>query len=200
MKNFNLSGDDLDEYKERVAENIKSINKGGIDKYVDPDGYIVKLFSVNEEQMRFSPDGICSIGYLKKYYKNQDLLSDAYNTIRNKIIMWPKHRQSINQRRYACFRDRFDFTIFDIKQFYKKGESKLVLKDSQSAQFLKSLGGFKNFILEYQLEIFVKNNDIINLASLDGALISSYEDYIFSPEINEQYLEMLINKLKQFNA
>ena len=49
VKNFNLSGDDLDEYKERVAENIKSINKGGIDKYVDPDGYIVKLFSVNEE-------------------------------------------------------------------------------------------------------------------------------------------------------
>lgn len=199
MKNFNLSSDDLYVYKKRVKDNIDLINNGNIGKYVDPDN-IVKLFSVNEERMRFSPDGICSIGYLKKYYKNQDLLYDAYNTIRKKIIMWPKHRQSINNRRYACFRDRFDFTIFDIKQFYEKGESKLVLKDSQSAQFLKSLGGFKNFILEYQLEIFVKNNDIINLASLDGALISSYEDYIFSPEINEQYLEMLINKLKQIVA
>lgn len=110
--------------------------------------------------------------------------------------MWPKHQQSINQRRYAYFRDRFDFTIFDIKNFYENGESKLVKKTSQSAGFLNRLCRFENFILEYQLENFVKNNEIINLASTDDDLISSYEDYGFSSEVNKQYLEGLIKKLE----
>lgn len=199
MVKFRLNEKNFMKYDKRVKENISNICNESEGKYTDPDKRIEEIFNIGKEQIRFSPDGICGINYLKKYYKNQDCqnFKDAYSIIRNKIIIWPKHQQSINQRRYLCFKDRMDFTIFDIDNFYKNGESKLVKKDSKSALYLEKLGGIEDFIKEYELEKFVnKDNRVFNLAYSDDTVINGYEDYVFSPEINGKYLDGLIKKLK----
>lgn len=109
-----------------------------------------------------------------------------------------KYKQNVNQRRYSCFRDRIDFTIYDIQQFYKNGsiESRLVKRDSPTAKYLKLIGSFEAFIDEYELNSFVdKAGNVINLS--DGGAIEDYSDYKYSKETNSQYLVNLTKLLKE---
>lgn len=197
MKNYNLNKNDIEKYKDKLEKNIKLIEENRIDECIDPDKYINQIYIINSEEIKLGTDGICGIKYLKRYYNNQKL-KDVYITIRNKIIVWPKHIKSINQRRYQVYRDRIDFTIFDIKMFYENKESNLVVEKSKSERYLNKLGNFKKFIEEYELQNFVnKNYEVYNLASNSNKVIKNYQDYEFSEEINKQYLINLVEKLEK---
>ncbi len=199
MKNYNLNKKNLEIYSSLINENIIAIKNNDYSYLSDPDKKIEQKYIVEGEQITFSTDGICGVKYFNKYYAGENK-SEDYSLIRNKIIMWPKHKQSINQRRYACFRDRIDFTIFDIKIFYEtlnnkeESKSRLILKNTLTYKYFKYLKSFKNFIDEYELEIFVDDNEnVINLST--EKLINGYEDYCFNKETNTKYLKNLIKKL-----
>lgn len=209
MKKYNLSNEALAKYYAIVEENIQNIRKGN-KTYLDPDRFIVEKKEVDgfTEAIRLSPDGICGITYLLKYYElkdNDKELAEAYKTIRSKIILWPKHRQNINQRRYACFRDRIDFTLYDISRFYaivdkENRESRLIRKGSDSARFLNQFADFPSFAEEYEFDksfVDIKTGKVFNLSKENEETISSYEDYEFSEKINKKYLNNLIDKLKK---
>ena len=196
MKTYGLSDKAEQKYRERVIKNCNSLQMGK-EEYCDPDIGIVEDIKINGTTFRMAPDGICNIKYLKAFYDEKNL-AEAYSTIRNKLILWPKHKQSINQKRYACFRDRIDFTIFDIKQFYESSstESKLVKRKSPSAEYLMLLGSFEAFIKEYELGKFVdRKGNVKNLST--GGMITSYDDYKYSDEENKNYLMALIELLKE---
>ncbi len=112
--------------------------------------------------------------------------------------MWPRHRQSVNVRRFQCFRDRLDFTIYDIKQYYLYGESRLVKKNSSTAQYLDELDSFERFIDEYCFHSFIaEDGNVKNLAS--GKIIKSYDEYKYSIEVNRIYLQNLLQILREEN-
>ncbi len=179
-------------YDSIVEKNCSMIKKQDLSSYVDPDIKIEKEITIDDEHIRLGPDGICGIKYIESYLDGtQEKKAEAYKLIRSKLIMWPRHRQSINVRRYQCFRDRIDFTIFDIKQYYQNGESRLVKKDSDTVKYLDSLDSFERFIDEYNFQSFVDENyDVKNLA--DGGIITSYDEYEYSININKKYLENVI--------
>lgn len=175
-----------------VEKNCSLIKMQDLSSYVDPDNKIEKDIKIDDEHIRLGPDGICGIKYIESFLDGTlEEMEVVYKLIRSKLIMWPRHRQSINVRRYQCFRDRIDFTIFDIKQYYQKGESRLVKKDSDTVKYLDSLKSFERFIDEYNFRSFVDENyDVKNLAN--GGIITSYDEYEYSFDINKKYLENLI--------
>ena len=179
-------------YDSIVEKNCSMIKKQDLSSYVDPDIKIEKEITIDDEHIRLGPDGICGIKYIESYLDGTpEKKAEAYKLIRSKLIMWPRHRQSINVRRYQCFRDRIDFTIFDIKQYYQYGESRLVKKDSDTVKYLDSLDSFERFIDEYNFQSFVDENyDVKNLA--DGGIISNYDEYEFSASVNKNYLLNLL--------
>ncbi len=70
-----------------------------------------------------------------------------------------------------------------------------MIEDSDLAFYLKAIGSFANFIDEYDLQNFVdKSNKVINLAT--GCVITTYDEYGFSTEINANYLNSLIERLR----
>lgn len=194
MNTFSLSDKPEQKYKKRIQDNINFL-KTGKGTYIDPDIRIVETIEVKGETFQMSPDGICNIKFLQANCDKANL-AEAYALIRKKLILWPKHKQNVNQRRYSCFRDRIDFTIYDIQQFYKNGsiESRLVNKDSTTAKYLRLIGSFKKFIKEYELRNFVdKAWNVINLST--GGTIEDYSDYKYSKEINSKYLANLTKLL-----
>lgn len=200
MKTYTLRKDLWNKYMERVSVNCTELRNGvaGFARYIDPDKGIIEEKKILGRKIKIAPDGICGIKYLQKYC---DDYAGTYQIIRSKLITWPSHSNGINQRRYQVFRDRLDFTIYDIKQFYidGKGNSKLVIKNSDTAYYLNVIGSFRDFINEYELQNFVdKSNNVINLAT--GKIIKSYDEYTFSKEINRKYLDGLIRKLKVKNT
>ena len=208
MKKYSLSKETLVEYYDIVEKNALNISIGN-NTYSDPDRFIVEEKGLDgiAETIRLSSDGICGITYLRKYYEFKDNyieLAEAYKTIRSKIILWPKHRQSINQRRYACFRDRIDFTIYDISRFYaikdkENRESRLIRKGSDSAMFMNQFRDFPSFVEEYEFDksfVETKTGKVLNLSKDNGETISSYEEYEFSEKINKKYLNNLIEILR----
>jgi len=194
MNTFSLSDKPEQKYKKRIQDNINFL-KTGKGTYIDPDIRIVDSIEIKGETFQMSPDGICGIKFLQDNCDKANL-AEAYATIRKKLFLWPKHKQNINQRRYSCFRDRIDFTIFDIREFYKKDsiESRLVKENSPSAKYLRLIGSFKNFIEEYELQNFVdEKENVKNLSA--GGTIERYSDYEYSKDVNTKYLTKLIELL-----
>ena len=64
-------------------------------------------------------------------------------------------------------------------------------KDSDTVKYLDSLESFERFIDEYNFRTFVDENyDVKNL--VNGGIITSYDEYVYSFDINKKYLENLI--------
>lgn len=103
---------------------------------------------------------------------------DAYEIIRNPKndghLIWPVFKAvTINTQRYRIFNDRVDYTLFDIKNYYKEkkelkdkvneetSQTKLkhVYYKNFTAKWLDNFGNFENFIDEMKLEKWCKVND-----------------------------------------
>lgn len=198
MKTYHLNDRNAHKYFERVNQNCKLLecNNFSINEYIDPDLRLEEIHQCGNNEYRMSPDGICGIKFLTQFYEG-DKLVEAYSCIRNKIVLWPKHRQNINQRRYAIFRDRIDFTIYDVKRYYedKLGESKLVVKDFLSAKFLDDIGSFGDFISEYELSSFIDSKTLMVKNLVTGTAISNYEEYSFTTNDNKKYIQNLLDTL-----
>ncbi len=194
-----LDYDEQTTYDSIVEKNSHLIEIGNLSSYIDPDIKIEKEAKIKNEYIRFGADGICGIKYLEKFLDaTPEEKAKAYKLIRSKLVMWPRHRQSINVRRFQCFRDRLDFTIYDIQQYYLYGESRLVRKNSYTATFLDELESFERFIDEYSFRSFInENGDVKNLVS--GEIITSYDEYEYSTEANRKYLQKLIQILQEEN-
>ena len=191
-----LSDENRCKYDDIVNKNYISIKSGKISNYVDPDKRIIENLKIGAEDIRLAPDGICGLKYLEKYLDKEKDKADAYRLIRSKIIMWPKHEQSINVRRYAFFRDRIDFTLFDIKQYYENKGSKLIKGNTKTITYLNELKPFENFVEKYELMSFIYNDgNVKNLAK--GGVIDGYGDYDFSADENKKYLNGLISILEK---
>lgn len=114
----------------------------------------------NDKKINFSLDGI--IGwkaiinalFLKnKKIKDIENVTSIYEIIRNPKnaghLIWPTHAiPTINTERYQKFRDRIDYTLYDIKRFYdtiKKEISELKLAEAYVSNSYRWLTTFKNF-------------------------------------------------------
>lgn len=187
-----LDDANMEMYKRTIQNNIEHLTDG---EYIDPDGLIEQM----HENYRMALDGICGIKYLTKYINPDKKLEDYYRCLRSFVILWPKHKDSINVNRYKYFRDRFDFTLYDIRNFYYKGESKIVIHD-EDKRFLRRFGndkkGFHTFIQEFGYSKFLCENDELKNLGEDGCSpIKSFDDYKFNKVVNMLYLDNLYDLL-----
>ncbi len=193
-----------EKYDEDVRHSI-GVLKSGKGNYVDPDvrsAYLCKDF---KQEFYLAQDGLCGINEIKKY--STDVVAD-YELIReNKfdLLVWPRHRVSINVMRYSKYRDRIDLLLIDIEKFYKltKGEDELTedlksnIKENcglgkayihpYTFEWLKSFGDFDGFVRARNLEQFIEKEDGEQI-EWKGCGAG------FTPE----YYKALINKLKKY--
>ena len=191
-----LESEKLKKYKKIVKENIDN----NFIPYHDPDTRIEQIVERKGREYRLGPDAICGIKYLQEKLHDTNIVKKYYQCIRDTILLWPRHTNSINIRRYRIFRDRIDFTLYDILNYYQKNESKLIDIDSVDSSFFDSFGkeadGFHNFIEELGLGMFVdkKGKVVLNLGKEKMQLIESYEEYD-NPVDNPFYLKNLYTVL-----
>ena len=191
-----LEPEKLKKYKEIVKKNIDN----NFEPYQDPDTRIVQIVEREGRKYRLGPDAICGIKYLQETLHDTNIVIEYYQCIRDTILLWPRHVNSINIRRYRFFRDRIDFTLYDILNYYQKNKSKLIDTDSIDSSFFDSFGkkadGFYNFIEELGLEEFVdkKEKVVLNLGKEKKQPIESYEEYD-NPVNNPFYLKNLYSVL-----
>jgi len=83
-------------------------------------------------------------------------------------LAFPKDSPSINQLRYRTLKDRIDYLLFDIKNFYKSLEEngedielKLAkaYKQKDTCTWLKKFKNFEGFIKKMKLDYFVQKVD-----------------------------------------
>ena len=216
----------------------KTLQKNIISEiYIDPDNsdellykdlseklglkYVYGNLELYDNEIRLAADAVCgwkqlydlkdgNIEWLN-YYEEMRKCTSAY-------LVWPRHKSpTINTLRYAVFRDRVDYTLYDIsKFFYYKG---IFDEDNNEETFEKnvknncslykayfnkgthewllSFDGFKEFIDKMKLEMFVNfEYKVFDLDKDDNSIISNYcSVYSF----NEKYLSNLKSKISTEN-
>lgn len=205
MTTIHLSDENIRKYKSIVHNNVLLLadcpqENAFIKEYRDPDPYIEESIFINGNEYRMAPDGICGIKQLCNILTSKELV-DVYITLRKFIIIWPRHKQSINQRRYRLFRDRIDFTLFDIKQFYETGSCKLVKNtNTRSFAFLNEFENFPDFVNQMGYLRFVDTNvsdyRVKNLGATElNCYISDYNQFSCDPTTLYTYIHNLVNLL-----
>lgn len=197
-----LSNENENKYFATIQYNVCEIRKGlkreMPSAYKEPDKLIEEVIN----GYRIAPDGICGIKYMIDFLDEESDLAENYEILRSIIILWPRHRGSINQKRYAKFRDRFDFTLFDISNVYNDMETFIVKKDSLTYKWLKkSFSDFSDFCKKMGYNCFLNksNTEVYNLSIGTGEekTISSIQEYTYGKEINQRYLTNVLKILKK---
>jgi len=195
-----LSKKKLDKYLKIVSANSDKYSEAECDKIIDPDLNITEMIG----GYKFAPDGICGHKYLEKYWNGDAEIDEAYKVIRSKVILWPKHKESINVKRYRKYRDRIDFTIFDLLSYFYDGSSSLIEPGTSTETIFEYLKP-EDFITEFGLETFVewdedkKRYRVFNLSENDNSFIDNISEYSFNQKTNQTYLKNLYNRLKPSN-
>ena len=194
---------------ERPEERIKKINGGYTLSYKTKDS----IFSL-------SSDAVCGWKQLYKLREGDIRWLDDYKAMRKytaAYFVWPKHKiETINTIRYKIFKDRVDYTLFDISKFFAckekykdssqlkemvKGQCKLhsaYLNELGTFNWLMSFTDFKDFINKMCLNKFIKEN--VNTSSYEVFNLDFENDNVILDDIslnyfNENYLENLKNKI-----
>ncbi len=177
---------DPDDFDKKLYENIK-------DRYKVLKEYEIKKYAwyvFEKNDIRLALD--CVIGWKAiiniLYSKNKKIedikeVETIYDTIRNPKnnghLIWPKHTNSINQKRYSCFKDRVDYALYDIKKYYESNGNeedyrlKISYQEPNTKEWLKdSFGNFKSFIEQMDLEDWCigkkdENGEVINYDVID---------------------------------
>ena len=119
-------------YDEIVRKNLR--RKG---EYKDPDCSYMEDVQVihpflngegDEISINLASDGVCGIKTIDKMLElypdvyeeslGRDGLYKLLRKNRFDLLIWPSYATSINQLRYAVFKDRIDLTLLDIEKFY----------------------------------------------------------------------------------
>ncbi|WP_026393990.1 DUF6994 family protein [Acetobacterium malicum] len=171
--------------------------------YKDPDVNDRSLFIDNSRFNGFELglDGLCGWKILFDIHKGEKQWLEDYEKIRGSklgYLIWPnstdkRKHPTINQERYRVFGDRIDYTLYDIGLFLSKNESECRLSNSyvgQTADFLKEFKGIKEFAEEMKLEVFLKDEKVINLDCLDDEdekkrilTLEQHKTFSFSPRL-----------------
>ncbi len=112
------------------------------------------LVAIDESGLVFACDCICGWKQLYDYYEGKDEWIFDYKKIRSCVathFLFPKHANSINQRRYGSYlKDRFDFALYDIKNFYELYEDKGGNEEKIKTEIHKSITNkAKRYLLGY---------------------------------------------------
>ncbi|SKA65680.1 hypothetical protein SAMN02745111_01165 [Eubacterium uniforme] len=129
------------EYNKVVRDNLKNIRAG---KLKSPDCTYTEYVLVEhsflyaedgayEMEISLAPDAICgdkTIDKMVSLYPDEYERKSLYKLIRDNrfdCLIWPTYAISINQMRYAVYRDRVDLTLMDVERFYNiiEDEAKL---------------------------------------------------------------------------
>ena len=189
-----------------LRKHIKSI-------YKDPDKYDSlikeKAKELSDKEIVFKADGICGWKVLFDVYdgKNNSSWVDKYEHVRGSKygeFFWPGKigkggGQTINQQRYAHFKDRIDWTLFDIK-LYIEGKDTIMSYENEYIKkyfekFKSKSDGFKNFIDSMELGVFVNENyDVFDLSKDKESIITEESKYHWS----DLYLDKLVEICKKY--
>ena len=180
-------------YASTYYAKLKERNEGGLVKnivlkslYVDPDRK--KTDVCKETKCTLSADGLVSVHKLYEIFDGENGLMwlNEYIKIRKEdyvCLYWPMHWSGVNSCKSNTFADRIDYTLFDIKSFFKilkeykaEGDDKIkeivkkqcklgsALVKEKTYSWLRSFGEFKVFIERRRLMSFVnKDFEVIDL-------------------------------------
>lgn len=178
--------------------------------YRDPDNIKTKEYEIEKNKsITLSLDGIVSKNNLQKLFPTIEWINE-YKIIRDEKyakIFWPRERPSINTLKVNCFKDRIDYTLYDIKIFFeckqkineidklkKEIESNCTLKkaftNQHTLKWLCSFNNFEDFIDKMDLKIFVfqredPHYEVLNIENLDKS--ESIDAYCSNYEWSEKY-------------
>lgn len=165
-------------------------------QYLDPDKYTEWTI----DEIRYGADGICGLKYWIEYY-NQPFSDDwinAYYTMRSKMLIWPRHVQSINQRRMACYKDRLDFALWDLEKCWVGNESRIVRKNTETETWVSKWKekNFSYFLEELGLEQFLnQEGKVINLGTTEMRSFQETDIFELDAKSYCDYLNNLIQIL-----
>jgi hypothetical protein len=159
-----------EKYNKKVNNNLKHL----MDKeYKDPDISTLYKCEVDGLTIYLAQDGLCGLKEIKEHSGNIEL---DYKLIREGMfdcLVWPAYAMSINQMRYAKYKDRLDLTLIDIQKFYAfvKPDTELTLEITakifnecelgrsyvfpHTFYWLRSFKNFNDFIKDRKLGAFV---------------------------------------------
>ncbi|MBD5429272.1 hypothetical protein [Lactobacillus sp.] len=155
---------------------------------------------VNGDEIVLGADIICGYKSLIKYYPDFDKWIKAYSLIRSKInlhYLWPRHNlPTINTLRYTIYKDRIDYTLFDLKNYFA-GNKTLMMPAYNNLLTQKWLSQFHDdfalFINNMKLNMFVdKEYNVLNIATQFSKVI---EEIPPKSEINKSiplYIEGIL--------
>lgn len=198
-----------EKYNKIVKDNITKMenNEITIDKlklYYDPDNTRVSERLVDNETIRIAQDGLCGI---KQVFKLSENPIEDYRLIREGMydfLYWPKHRVSINQMRWAKFRDRIDLLLLDLEKFYEIVGDNKELTSEICIQIKNNCGLGKSYIKPHTfhwLRSFIDFNDFLEKRKLKVFLCENEKRIEWpSPEKenDKQYYDTLIERVKVY--
>jgi hypothetical protein len=107
-------------YNQVVEKNIEKLKyNDDVKNLSDPDDNSLYSIEVNGICVKMAQDGLCGNRMIKEF-AGKNIKRD-YKLIREGMfdtLAWPAYAMSINQMRYAEYRDRIDLLLKDIERFY----------------------------------------------------------------------------------
>lgn len=173
----------------------------------------------NNNEIKLAADAVCGWKQLYDLREGKIEWLNDYGDMRectSAYLVWPRHNTpTINTLRYSVFRDRVDYTLYDISKFFYYKEifaenndkdifeenvkcncrlHKAYLNNYGTYGWLMSFKGFKEFIDKMKLGMFVNSNyEVFNLEEDNNSVILDYSS-VYS--FNETYLKNIKSKVK----
>lgn len=187
-------------YKD-LSEKLKLIHKDG------------KCELYNDVGIKLSADAVCGWKQLYKLRKENKKWLDDYKEMRRftaAYLVWPRHNNpTINTLRYSVFKDRVDYTLFDISKFFDCKEKFDKNKNQEQFEnsvnicklrnaYLNKLGTY-NWLMTFDgFEDFIDKMCLIRFVNSEYKVIDlEYNSVIYeyrnSYSFTETYLENLKN-------
>ena len=150
------------------------------EKNLDPDSKAIKYYS----DIKCTADALLSIKQICNMENDIKNIINVYKQFRETpIFFFPCEKGGINTLRANIFKDKIDYTLYDIKMYYDKGIESTKLKNAfkrpKTNLWLKKMGSFKNVINWLQIKnIFTNDNyNVYDLEYLDNRIIKDYENF-----------------------
>lgn len=167
-----------------------------------------KLFiNVNNQEIKMSADSICGCKNLQILRTPwQEFLSN-YAKIRSTVklhFLWPQHRlPTINTLRYAKYRDRIDYLLYDVKCYFEGNETPMLSayqKDNTKIWLNKFAGSFPDFVNEMRFEDFVnKNYDVLDIEYGQRKIVTGDLNELHKKSLDEDVQKRYLQELLALN-
>lgn len=212
-----------DYFSKLLAENRKELNWVFDALNLDPDQFDTELYKklgekfnleykkcylidkVGNKDIHLSADIICGYKQLLKFLNgNYEALIEKYESIRSNVnlhFIWPKHAvPTINTLRFSIYRDRIDFLLFDLKQYFSGCDTPMskVYSSNETRNWLKQFSNFSNFIDKMKLEKFVNEDyEVYDISKKNTSIIgrNDFEDFLtgknYSNTISDYFNSLL---------